>query len=446
MKLLLSAYACAPNRGSEEGNGFNWLWETAALGHEVWCLTTPGGQEALDQLLAERTADPIARRIHPVYIDVPAFANYAYRWQPGVYLHYIVWQYRAWRVARELDAKVNFGAVHHVTYNSLQMASWLWRLKKPLLLGPLGGGMTAPASLRKYLPSWFKTETVRNAISGLLTAFDPNVRQSLRHASLVLTANADTAALARRLGGPKVSLVMGVALPESYFPAAYAPRPALAGRPLRILWLARLFPRKGLHLTLAALGQVDKRVPFHLDIMGDGPVGPLVPGWIAEAGLQDRMTWHGSVPYEATRAAYLDHDVFMLCSLRDTYANQYLEAMALGLPIITLDHHGAADFIPDDAGIKVPVQSADETVAALARAVERVYDDPAALERMGRAGFAYAAHYTLPKFVAGLYRQAAEAAPELAGLLPAELNEENSTREDRHDHLAPAYRSTPPAD
>ena len=24
------------------------------------------------------------------------------------------------------------------------MASWLWRLKKPLLLGPLGGGMVAP--------------------------------------------------------------------------------------------------------------------------------------------------------------------------------------------------------------------------------------------------------------------------------------------------------------
>ena len=425
MKLLLSAYACAPNRGSEEGNGFNWLWESAALGHEVWCLTTPRGQQALDQLLAARAADPIARRIHPVYIDVPAAVNYAYRWQPGVYLHYIAWQYRAWRVAKELDAKVNFGAVHHVTYNSLQMASWLWRLKKPLLLGPLGGGMMAPAALRPYLPDWFKTETVRNVISGLLTTFDPNVRQSMRHAALVLAANSDTAALARRLGAPKVMLAMSAPLPASAFSAAYVPRPALGGRPLRILWLARLFPRKGLHLTLAALGQVDKRVKFHLDIMGDGPVGPQVPGWIAEAGLADRVTWHGSVPYEATRAAYLGHDVFMLCSLRDTYANQYMEAMALGLPIITLDHHGAADFIPADAGIKVPVQSAAATVAALARAVERLYDNPAALEGMGRAGFAYASQYMLPQFVEDLYRQVAAAAPELTGLVPtAVLSEE----------------------
>jgi glycosyltransferase involved in cell wall biosynthesis len=418
MKLLLSAYACNPNHGSEEGNGFNWLWESAALGHEVWCLTTPRGQADLTKVLADRAADPIAQRIHPVYVQAPRFAEFAYRWQPGVYLHYIVWQYRAWRTARQLDAQVNFEAVHHVTYNSLQMASWLWRLKKPLLLGPLGGGMVAPQSLRRYLPDWFKTETVRNIISSLLTAFDPNVRQSMRHAALVLAANSDTAALARRLGAPKVALTMSAALPERFRTAAYVPRPPLAGRELRILWLARIYPRKGLHLTLAALGQVDKRVKFHLDIMGNGPVGHLVPGWIAEAGLQDRVTWHGSVPYETTRAAYLSHDLFMLCSLRDTYANQYLEAMALGLPILTLDHHGAADFIPAAAGIKVPVQSAEATTADLARAVEHLYDHPAELAQMGQAGVAFAANYTLKKLVAGLYQQAAELAPELAGLAP----------------------------
>lgn len=417
MKLLLSAYACNPNHGSEEGNGFNWLWESAALGHEVWCLTTPRGRAALTKLLADRATDPIAQRIHPVYVAAPKFANFVYRWQPGVYLHYIVWQYRAWRTARQLDAQEDFGAVHHVTYNSLQMASWLWRLKKPLLLGPLGGGMVAPKSLRRYLPDWFKNETVRTFISKLLSTFDPNVRQSMRHAALVMAANSDTAALARRLGARRVALTMSAALPESFRSTTYQPRPALAGRELRILWLARIYPRKGLHLTLAALGQVDKRVKFHLDIMGDGPVGHLVPGWIAEAGLQDRVTWHGSVPYETTRAAYLSHDLFMLCSLRDTYANQYLESMALGLPILTLNHHGAADFIPDTAGIKVPVQSAEATTAALARAVEYLYDHPAELEQMGHAGIAFAANYTLKKLVAGLYKQAAELAPELAGLV-----------------------------
>ncbi|HEX8425461.1 glycosyltransferase family 4 protein [Hymenobacter sp.] len=416
MKILLSAYACDPDQGSEEGNGFNWLWETAALGHEVWCLTTPRGRTNLQKRLVERAHDPTAARIHPVYVTVPPGIDYLYRWQFGVYLHYIVWQRSAWLVARQLDAQVDFDLVHHVTYNSLQMASWLWRLKKPLLLGPLGGGMQAPASLRHYLPDWFKTETMRNVISKLLVTFDPNVRQSLRHAALVFAANRETAALAQELGARKVELVMSAAQPADFFPVEYPLRPALVGRELRILWLARLFPRKGLHLVLDALAKVNPRVKFHLDIMGDGPVGPLVPGWIAAAGLQDRVTWHGRVPYSTISNAYLSHDLFMLCSLRDTYASQYMESMALGLPILTLDHHGATDFIPDDAGIKVAVQSAEETTAALARAVEHLYDNPEELERLGRNSFAYASQYSWPKLVAGLHQQAAALAPEIAAL------------------------------
>ena len=418
MKILISAYACSPVQGSEGGNGFNWVWETASLGHEVWCLTDSPGQADLDQWLADQAPNPVAARIHPVYVAVPAAVQYGYRWQFGVYVHYLVWQRCAYRVARQLDQAQDFDLVHHVTFNSLQMASGLWRLGKPLLLGPLGGGIRAPKSLRRYLPDWFKTETVRNVVSQLLVRLDPNVRQSLRHAALVFAANNETAALARVLGARRVELAMSTAQPAAFFPATYPVRPPLAGRPLRILWLARLYPRKGLHLVLEALGQVDKRVPFHLDILGDGPVGSLVPGWIAAAGLQNRVTWHGSVPYPAVRAAYLSHDLFMLCSLRDTYAAQYIESMALGLPILTLDHHGATTFIPDEAGLKVPVQSAGATTAALARAVEYLYDHPAELVRRGQAGFAFASQYSWPQLVAGLHRRAAAAAPHLAGLAP----------------------------
>ncbi len=419
MKMLLSAYACNPTHGGESSHGFNWVWETAALGHEVWCLTIPADQADLDKLLAERAADPTAGRIHPVYVRVPEVFDYLYRWQFGVYLHYLAWQRQAYRAAQQLDHQHNFDLVHHVTYNSLQMASGLWRLHKPLVLGPLGGGMRAPASLRQYLPGWFKTETLRNVISRLLITFDPNVRQSLRHAALVFAANGDTAALARRLGARRVELAMSTGQPPGFFPAAYPARPPLAGRELRILWLARLYPRKGLHLVLDALGKVAKRVPFHLDILGDGPVAGLVPGWIAAAGLQDRVTWHGGVPYEAVRAAYLSHDLFMLCSLRDTYASQYIESMALGLPILTLDHHGATDFIPDEAGLKVPVQSAAATTAALARAVEHLYDHPAELVRRGQAAFDFASQHSWPQLVASLHRRAAAATPELAALAPA---------------------------
>ena len=38
-RILLSAYACQPYRGSEEGVGWNWALELINRGHEVWVLT-----------------------------------------------------------------------------------------------------------------------------------------------------------------------------------------------------------------------------------------------------------------------------------------------------------------------------------------------------------------------------------------------------------------------
>ncbi|NVO32573.1 glycosyltransferase family 4 protein [Hymenobacter lapidiphilus] len=419
MRILLSAYACDPTHGGEGGNGFHWAWELAARGHDVHCFTTVWGRENIEAYLAG-SREPVPPGLHFEFVAVPDWVEYLYRWQFGVYLHYMVWQYQAWRAARPHDARQPYDLVHHVTFGSLQFASWLWRLGRPLIFGPVGGGQVAPRQLRRYLPDWFKTETLRNAISWLLVTFDPSVRNTLRRAALVLVANHETLVLARRLGARRVELAMSTALPVAYFPDAYPPREPLAGRPLRILWLARLFPRKGLHLVLEALGRVNPDVTFHLDIYGDGPVAELLPDWIAAAGLQSRVTWHGNAPYPTVRAAYLAHDLFMLCSLRDSYAAQYLEAMALGLPILTLDHHGATDFIPDQAGIKVPVASPEATAAALARAVEHLYHHPAKLDQMGRAGYAYARQYSWPALVDYLLAHAAQVLPKKqpVGLVP----------------------------
>ena len=38
MKILLSAYACEPNRGSEQGVGWSWAVELSKH-HEVWVIT-----------------------------------------------------------------------------------------------------------------------------------------------------------------------------------------------------------------------------------------------------------------------------------------------------------------------------------------------------------------------------------------------------------------------
>ncbi|GAB3237683.1 hypothetical protein GCM10027346_29540 [Hymenobacter seoulensis] len=388
MNILISAYACNPVNGGEAGGGFHWTWQTALHGHHVWCLTTPEGKTDVEDFVAKHGHELPAAQLQFIYVAVPAWVQFLYRWQFGVYLHYLVWQYLAWRQARTLSQHVSFDYVHHATYGSLQMGSWMWRLGKPLIFGPVGGAQKAPVAFRSFIPDWFKTETMRNVISWLLMTFDPNVRQTLRHATLVLAGNSETAALAKKLGAQRIEMFVDSGLPESFFPAAFPQREP--GPVLRLLWLGRLFPRKGLVLALEALSRVDTRIPFHLTIIGDGPLGPQVNGWIERYGLVDNVTWRGTVPWTEVKEAFLAHDAFLFGSLRDSFASQFLEAMATGLPIITLDHQGAHDFIPAAAGIKVPVTTPDAAANAMARAVEYLYNHPEERLNMGRAGYEFA--------------------------------------------------------
>ena len=67
-----------------------------------------------------------------------------------------------------------------------------------------------------------------------------------------------------------------------------------------------------------------------------------------------------------------------------------LEAMACGLPIITLNHQGAGDFVPDRAGIKVPVTEPTETVHALSQAIKYMYNHPELRLEMGSVSYEFA--------------------------------------------------------
>lgn len=394
MNVLLSAYACNPQFGGEDGFGFNWTWQTARQGHRVWCITNPCGRAGIEEYMAQHSQELSPNQLQFLFVAVPAWVQFLHRWQFGVYLHYGVWQYLAWRAARRLSQSVEFDYVHHATYGSLQMGSWMWRLGKPLVFGPVGGGQRAPVAFRRFIPTWFKTETMRNFVGWLLITFDPNVRQTLRHATMVLATNTETAAMARKLGARRVELFLDSGLPDDFFPPTVPVR--VPGPELRLLWLGRLFPRKALLLVLEALSKVDPQIPFHLTIIGDGPLRDMLPAQIARYGLQQRVTWRGALPWQQVRAAYLAHDVFLFGSLRDSFASQFLEAMATGLPIITLDHQGAHDFIPATAAIKAPITTPAATALALAQAVEYFYRHPTARQAAGRAGFAFATSHTWP--------------------------------------------------
>lgn len=390
MKILLSAYACQPNSGSEEGNGWNWSINLARMNHEVWVLTHSKCQEAIEKVIVAQKIS----NLHFVYVDrsqglIEKFMERTrFNWQ----FRYFSWQRQALDIARELDCKINFDIVHHVTWGSITAGSRLWRLNKPFVLGPVGGGQTAPVALKKYFLDAWRNEALRSLVFSKLARFNWFSRQSVTHADLVLATNKDTYQLALRLGASDIKLFFDGALPEDYIPSELPNRSP--GKKLKLLWVGSLIPRKGLRLSLEALSKVNSAIPLEITIVGSGIQSQYLSKWAKEFSIEKIIDYRGRLPWLEVKKLYRESDVFFFTSLRDSCPHQLLEAMSQGLPIITLALHGSKELVSDRAGIKVPVTEAAQTVEALAEAVEYLYYHPQERLAMGKAGYEFAKQHT----------------------------------------------------
>src|SRR3990172_9567920 len=137
LKVLLSAYACEPGRGSEPEVGWQWALQMARF-HDLTVVTRANNRPVIEMALAN----------HPgpcpefSYYDLPAWVLWLKRRGLPIALYYILWQAG---VRRHLAPRLaEFDLIHHVTFNSFRQPGFWWFCGKPVVLGPLGGGQVCP--------------------------------------------------------------------------------------------------------------------------------------------------------------------------------------------------------------------------------------------------------------------------------------------------------------
>lgn len=388
-KILISAYACMPGFGSEEGNGWNYSSIISQQGFRVWCLTRERFKEGIEERL-QQTAYP---NLKFVYVPVPRWVDKAYSaGMFGLYFHYLYWQWATLKMARRLHQQQPFDLIHHVSYGSLQLGSFLYKLNLPFIFGPIGGGQEAPHSMRRYFKRYWLKEQLRSAVSNLLLHLNPGCYETVRRATHVLVWNEDTRHMVRSLGRTTaVSKEFG-GVSKAFIPDE--PLRRTPGPKLELVWVGRLLPRKALELTLHGFSKVNNQLPIHLTVVGDGEMSQYIPEYIKTYNLNDRVTWAGRVPYEQVKAFYRKADVFFFTSLRDTGPAQLLEAMAYSLPVVTLNIHGQAELVNNSTGIRVPVTDAESVASELAKAVEWMYHNPDQRITMGLNAYRFASQQT----------------------------------------------------
>lgn len=400
MKILLSAYACAPGLGSELGIGWNWAIGLARSGHDVWVLTRSWGRKSIE---AACNAEPIAN-LHFVYYDYPSWF-----WSVGVrsqQLRYQVWQWCAFRTAAELQKQVKFDVIHHITFGVWRHHSLISLLGVPSVFGPVGGGEVAPFLLRRSFPLRSKLRELLRDVANWIASLDPLLRMDFRRAALIPCKTADTVRFI-----PEKFRQKCIVHSEIGAPAIVTPLPRHDKSEFRVLFAGNLLAWKGVHLAVRAVAIAASRCPdIRFTIAGSGPEEHRLRKLVAMLGLEERVVWLGKIPQSELFELYAHSDAFLFPSLHDSGGSVVLEALSRGLPVVCLDLGGPAQFVDASCGrvIDTRAQTEEGVSSALADALCSLIENGELHSEVRKGALRKAEAFSWDNVIAGLYKIVAE--------------------------------------
>jgi len=368
IKILVSAYACAPNRGSEPGMGWRFVMGLANL-HELHVIVEKRKwEQPINDFLSQNPK--LIDSVTFYFIDKKRNKPLRKIWPPSYYWYYRKWQKDALKLAKQLDKKENFDLVHQLNMVGYREPGYLWKINKPFVWGPIGGLENSPW---RFLPSLglkgFIFYTGRNIINLWQRNFLSRPKKAVnRPNATLISATPNTSKIAKLIWGKDSHVICEVGS-QNTLKTNFKKR--LESEPLKIVWSGLHISRKNLPLLLKSLSKVNFK--FELHILGDGELNVTWKKLAYKLNISDNCIWHGWLDKTQVDKVYYNAHAFCITSISDLTSTVTLEALSFGLPIICLDHCGFSHVVNENCGIKINVSSPKNAIIEFSTALEKIY-------------------------------------------------------------------------
>ena len=169
---------------------------------------------------------------------------------------------------------------------------------------------------------------------------------------------------------------------------------------IKILFLARLEPAKGLFETVQAVRMLlDQNKQVSLTIAGEGKIRWEIETFCRNLNLSEKQVcFTGDIRGEYKVRAFAEHHIYCLPSYYgEGLPNSVLEAMAFGLPVVTRPVGGLADMFEDG---KMGVLVQGKTPEEITNGLDRLISDRNNMVKIAKYNACYAQEHFMAPVVA----------------------------------------------
>lgn len=384
LKILVSAYACEPNKGSEPGVGWSWGTKISEFA-EVWVITRKNNRDAIEKEL-EKSDYP---DLHFIYYDLPKPAVSAKRILSVNIYHYL-WQIGVLFEAKKLMRKHHFDISHHLTFGTFASPSMISALPIPFVFGPIVAMDSVPDNLVNELGMRGKIrKNLRDIIYRILFLCDPLIKYTIKKSDVLISKTSNTVNFFKERFPDKYIIKMtanGIPrLPD--LPSKNEIECRKNKKIFKVVVVGRMVSWKGFPIAIESFRKFqEKNNICQLDIVGDGPQMKQLAKQVTDGGIANKVVFHGSQPREKTLEIINDSDVLLFPSMLDAAASTMMEAMYYEKPVLCLDHGGPGDLITSDCGVKVRPGAIQEVIDDFVKALLTLSDSPSLCRDKGKAG------------------------------------------------------------
>lgn len=386
LRVLILAYSISPVRGSEYSVGWNYVTEMSKYCDltVLYGLAGPhmGDLEEMENYLKENGEIPNVQFVGIKPSFLARFLNSPNRrgfWVYSFYMAYTVWHRQAARKAKILLANEEFSVVHYLCPIGYREPGYLWQFDMPYVWGPVGG-MVPTRHLKgssRSSVSIGKTR-LKNLANAIQLRFSRRVAKAFAHTDVLVAATSENAEVIKNRFGREAQVIPENAIPVQLISSAGVISQAKLGSPVKLIWVGSLDARKAPDLLIDALARVSSK-EWCIEIIGDGPLMHSVKSQIIAAGLSDRVNLRGLIPRGEVLDLMLHSDIHIITSMNEANTTVIWEALASGIPTISVAHCGMRDTICESCGVLVPVSDFLQTSESIAGELLRLITDPEAL-------------------------------------------------------------------